>query len=476
MSPRESYDDAEGLWDTGGEGKEDSLELPAFLLDPLGVLKRRWPVMLAAVIIGLGITGVVGWLFQPTYVAQGTLLISSQQIPEDFVRSTVPEDSIANMNAMLGEVLSQENLAQIVDRFDLYAEARDETTQLELVRRARAHIEVLPGSRPKRGETALLYALSFEHRDPVLAAEVANSLAALFVEANISRRSEQARRTTEFLRRELEGDERELREQTGLVSEFRRANRGVLPDELETNLRKIELLSQQRESLVGRIAEGEKRIAALASAPSGLLVSEHEMLLDEFRKQLARESAAHTDEHPNVAALRRRIERQERIIADERAENRRASGLVVRPIAAESQELELLKSRLAQTEAQIVERNARVDRTPTVAEQLTAMTQKVEVLREDYLSTLRKVEEAELAESLEVAQQGAQVSILDPAQPPSSPSLSRWHLLAGGVSATLVLAVGIAVLLELVDPVIVSTRQLEAIAERVALGSLPRIA
>lgn len=476
MSPRERHENGEGPWNPRGEEEEAALKLPAFLEDPLGVLKRRWPAMLTALLLGLAATGGVAWLWEPAYVAQATILVTSQQIPEDFVRSTVRENSITNLNATVGEVLSYENLGSILDRFDLYPEARGEADRPRLVRRMRANIEVLPSSRPSRRETALLYSLSFSYTDPALAAEVSNSLAALFVEANISRRSEQARRTTEFLRRELERNEGELREQSRIVSEFRSANRGVLPEELETNLRQLELLSRQRESLVGQIAESENRIAALASAPRVLPLGEHEVMLDEFRKQLARELAAHTEEHPNVAALRERIAREERIIAEERAESRPPGGLAGRPVTAEGRELELLKSRLAQTEDEIVKLNAQLDRTPAIGEELAAMTQKEAVLREDYLSSLRKVEEAKLAESLEMAQQGAQVSILDPAQPPSAPSRPRWHLVAGGVMGALVLAFGIAVLLELVDPVIVSTRQLETIAEQPVLGSLPRIA
>ena len=41
--------------------------------------------------------------------------------------------------------------------------------------------------------------------------------------------------------------------------------------------------------------------------------------------------------------------------------------------------------------------------------------------------------------------------------------------------ATLAVSIGVAVLLELVDPVVVSARQLEAIVELPLLGSLPRI-
>jgi capsular polysaccharide biosynthesis protein len=117
----------------------------------------------------------------------------------------------------------------------------------------------------------------------------------------------------------------------------------------------------------------------------------------------------------------------------------------------------------------------RVDRIPVVGEELSALEQKEQVLRENYLGSLRKVEEAELAETLEAAQHGAQIEILEKARPPAAPKLSRWLLLAAGIAASLGMAVGVALLLELVDPVALSTRQLEEAIDRPVLGSLPRV-
>jgi len=64
-------------------------------------------------------TGVVSYLLKPTYRAHATILITSQQIPEEFVRSTVREDTISNINAMIGEVLSRENLSRLVEDMGL---------------------------------------------------------------------------------------------------------------------------------------------------------------------------------------------------------------------------------------------------------------------------------------------------------------------------------------------------------------------
>jgi len=476
MSPREDQYESDRSWDLPASDAEESLRLPAFAQDPLGVLRRRWAWMAATIVFGLALSVLALWLWKPSYIAHATILITSQQIPEEFVRSTVREDTIANVNTMAGTVLSQENLSRILDDFELYAEAREEMPRIELIGLMRANIELAPTtSSSRRFQASLLYGISFEAGDPVKAAGVANALAGLFVEASIARRQDQAQRTTEFLRRALERDEQELRGQSRLVSEFRQAHRGELPSELETNLRKLEMLAGRRQSLVTQIAERNNQIATLAPIASDQPPTDNEMLLDELRRQLAREVAIHTDDHPNVAALRRQVEQIKLIVAEEGAQKHGPMTEVGRLIASTRREISLLESQLEETEATAVDLNARVERAPAVREELTALEQAEEVLKENYLDTFRKVEEAELAESLESAQQGAQVSVLDRAQPPSEPKRSRPKLAVLGIMATLAASIGVAVLLELVDPVVVSAQQLEAIVELPLLGSLPRI-
>ncbi len=476
MSPREDEYESNRPWDLHASDAEESLQVPAFLQDPLGVLKRRWQWMAATIVVGLVLSSIAFWLWKPSYIAHATLLITSQQIPEEFVRSTVREDTIANVNTMAGTVLSQENLARILEKFDLYEEAQEDVPWIELVDLMRANIELAPTTdSSRRFQESLLYGISFEAQNPVKAAGVTNALAGLFVEASIARRKDQAQRTTEFLRRALERDEQELRDQSRRVSEFRQAHRGELPSELETNLRKLEMLATRRQSLITQIAEKGNQIATLAPIASDQPPTDNEMLLDELRRQLAREVAIHTDDHPNVAALRRQVEQLKLIVAEEGAQKNGPTTEVGRMIASARREIKLLESQLKETEETAVDLNARVERAPAIREQLTALEEAEKVLNENYHDIFRKVEEAELAESLESAQQGAQVSVLDRAQPPAEPTRSRPTLAVFGFMATIALSAGLGVLLEFVDPVVVSAQQLEGIVDLPLLGSLPRI-
>ena len=456
-----------------GDDGEERGELPAFLLDPLGVLKRRWRWMLLALLIGLAASAAAVSRVKPLFAATAKVLIASQQIPEEFVRSTVVEDSFANINAMIGRTISLDNLQRLIQVHGLYAEEINEVPLIDLIDRMRERIEIGPAKDYDKRGGSLIFEIRFEDENAEKTAAVANALTGLMIEASIERRNAQARQTTEFLRRALAQDQGELEAQSRLVSDYRMEHRGTLPEELETNLRRLELLSERRQSFLAQIGAKENQIATI-SATDASEPSESEALLEELRRQLARETAINTDVHPNVIALRERIARLEEAVEEERRFEQ-ADPKVQRLVESEQRSLDLIKSQLAAVEAEIATLDARVDQAPKIGEELAALERKEQVLRERYLDSLRKVQEAEMAESLESAQQGSRVSVLDPAQRPTKPQRNRLKYLLAGLVLSFGVATGSAVLLELIDPVVVNARQMEAIAARPALGIVPHM-
>jgi len=453
-----------------GESGEGGV--PPFLLDPMGILSRRRIWMALALVLGLAATGATVYSWPQRFEAQARVVINSQQIPREFVRSTIAESSMAYLNAAVGHVLSHANLDRIIQEHDIYAALRDRVPRETLVDRMRSEITVeAEKSVSMEGgqQTSIIYRLAFESGDPQDAADVANALASLLLDATLEQRTDQARSVTRFLKQALERDERELRMHSQKLTEFRREHRGELPSELDPSMRKLEMLHDRRSSLATEIARIESNLDAGIGEDRTL--SENEALLRELRRKLASELAANTDEHPNVIALRKRVADQEELVKQDRRGGRSSSPA----IRASRTELSLMRQRIAEIDAEMDELVVRVDRIPALSEELSSLEQKEQVLRENYLASLRKVEEAELAENLETAQHGAQIEILERARPPASPKLSRWLLLAAGVALSFGLAVGVAVLLELVDPVVLNARQIEDLIDRPVLGSLPRV-
>jgi len=455
--------------------REESASLPEFLKDPIRAIRRRWLWMLVALLVGLAATATVSLRLKPRYVASAILLVSSQQIPEEFVRPTVRDDSLQRINAMVGSVLSMSNLSRLIEKYDLYVSHRERhpVSEVVTVMRRRVDVELVPGVNPsRRSESASRYSISFAGDDPEIAANVANDLASLFTESSIQRREQQARLTTEFLRGQLQHSEQELGEQERMIREFKEKYRGELPGELEANLRKLEQLQSQRQSLAMQVAETETRLATLMSATDP---NSPEARLAALKSRLAEEISVHTDEHPNVTSLRRQIGALEAVIKrDSRsASNPYATRSTL--VAAERRTIAQMRQQQEATETQLREIDVRVANTPKRQEELNTLDEKVGVLRDNYRQFLRKVQDAELAQNLESAQQGERVVVLDRAEPPTRPERDRRKYMLAGIVLAFGFSLGVGFLLELADPMVISPDHVEATLGLPVLGSVYRI-
>jgi hypothetical protein len=119
--------------------------------------------------------------------------------------------------------------------------------------------------------------------------------------------------------------------------------------------------------------------------------------------------------------------------------------------------------------------DAAVAAIPAREEELLALEQREELLRERFIDASKKVQEAELAESLQRAQQGLQVSRLEAAIPPPRPKRTRWKYAVLAAVAALGASVLTGLLLEFADPVILTPLQLETRTGMLPLGVIPWI-
>ena len=459
------------------EEETDSFEdrgVPEFLSDPIGILRRRWRWMLLALAVGAVATVLVTVLVKPRYLAASTVLVTSQEISEDFVRSTLPANSLERINALVGKILSLETLAEIIEQYDLYPELRDSLTMGEIAIEMREAISIVAMkgvASSSRQQSAGLYTIAFEADRPKAAAAVANDLARRFTDESIRRRSDQARATTDFLRRELKRAEMELREQAGKITEFKEGARDELPDDLTANLSRLDRLQQQRQSLALQIAEAQNRVTMLSggetAAPEDQIVA--------LQSQLDAALTVYKERHPDVLSLRHRIEVLETTINQDAGTGFDQVPTISSPGSSSQRTLRALEAQLAEVESEITKLDLLVAHIPARQEELVALAEKESVLRETYLEFLRKVEDAELAQELEQTQRGERFSIVDLADPPTRPTKSRLTYLAAGLLASLACALGIGIVLETLDPVILTTRQLEQVADLPALGSVRMI-
>lgn len=461
---------------------EDDLEggpapLPDFMRDPGGIPRRRWRWMMAGLVIGLAATGGLLFSHKATYTARSSVLVTRQQIPQSVLPSMISEDPFSRLNAVVGQIMSRQKLIALISEFDLFAEQRKSMPMEAVVVMMRKAIKIEAQqefeNRGNRGvPTARVYFVSFKDSDPKMAAQVANRLAGMFVEAGIQSRIQRSQDISRFLRQELARADEVLREQNRLIAEFNERHRGELPSELNSNLAKLDRLQQQRQSLRVSLTELETQASGpLALADPNSPASRLATLQSLYQAQIA----VHTEEHPSVRALARQIRSLEKqVAAGGMGSSMSASaGLAQAQLNAN---IENHRRQLRAVEIQLAEIDGRVANTPRRQEELQALTERATVSREKYLEFLRKVNSAELAQTVESAQQGAQVSIMDRAYPPTVADSSPIKLAAAGLFSAVAMCIGFGVLREMMDPVMVDEDQIVRISGMPSLGSVARIA
>ena len=146
-------------------------------------------------------------LFLPdVYRSTVSVLVESQQVPQDFVKSTVTAVAESRVQTITQSILSRERLESLIKRFGLYENLRERSSSEDLVQRMRGDISVEVKRTEQRGpdSAAIAFTISYSSGDPDTAATVANTLASYFIEEDLRSRERQAGGTAEFLRSQLD--------------------------------------------------------------------------------------------------------------------------------------------------------------------------------------------------------------------------------------------------------------------------------
>lgn len=444
--------------------------LPDWLRDPIAVLRRRWKAMLVALLVGFAATAAATALRKPVYLAKASVLLASQKVTEDLVKPTSQASPLEGIDAFSAEALSSKNLGRVIEEFGLFPDERAERSAEEVAAMMREKISIEAAEAnarpqgPMRFEKSKVLNIGFESHDAAQAAAVATRLAQIFQAEGLRIRSEQARLATEFMRREVKAAEEALRVQKAAIAEFEGAHRGELPSDREASQRRIERLEDQRNALATSAAEAETRLATASSATDATSPAAR---LAAAKAQLATERSVNTDTHPNVVSLKRQVAELENEV--------RTGGGGSSGAGAGRREIATYREQMAAADAEIEQIEQRMARMPQREVELAGLQQRAKVVEESYFQLLAKLKETELAESLELSQQGGVVAVLQEATPPLSPENGRLKIAAAGLVASFGMALALALALELRDPVIATAQGVEALAGVPVLGVMPKV-
>lgn len=452
--------------------------------DVMIVLRRRLPIFLAAlfIIIPVGLTFIL--LLPRLYVAQGKILVESQQIPEALIKSTVSAYAEERIQSISQRVMTRNRLLEVADKFELFPKELG-LSESEKVERMRRSIDIdLISTKSKdrrRPDNTIAFTVSYSDPSPDKAFQIANEFMTLILSEDVRARTEGAATATDFFKQESRRLSDAIDEVEGKIADFKEKNADALPENLDLHRQTVIRAQEELSRTQAAITLAEEELGSLQSqigtyiAGAGSASGPAQELL-RLRSQLAALRADKTESHPDVKATRQQIasfERQlapsaavqrlrkelaaadlalrearaatptdETLIAQRRKETADARDRLSAQISQEASagtadllmtqlqgRMDMSSSRLVSLEDQaealrktIAQMEDRIARTPLVERGLATLTRDYQNLQAEYQNLRDKQGEAQLSENLEDDQKSEKFSILESAQRPDSPT------------------------------------------------------
>jgi len=449
-----------------------AIEYELTINDYLSIVKRRWLQMLAVFVAILLVAVAVAIFLPPTYQSTGTILIESQQIPDDVVKATVTSYADERIEVIKQRVMTRDNLYRIIQKYNLYPKKIDTETTSTLIDNMRQSIFVTIVNADVQGgnKAAIAFKVGFEYERPEVAHKVANEIVTLFLDENVKARTERATETTEFLTQEVETLKKELEGVENKVATFKQEHSDSLPEHMEMHMS----LLQRSESDIKEIDRDYKSTqeelryldVELASSKAnvktdinGVAVSPVSEL-EKAKAELDRSLILYKETHPTIRALKRKIETLEKSVeVKPDAKPTRpdlASELVIAKVQAQIEAAKVRLASLAQQrkslEARVNQLQAQVTQSPQVERGLFTLMRDYENAKSKYEEVKSKQINAKIAENLEQDNKAERFSMLEPPFFPDKPTKpNRKKIIMLGFFAGLAGAFGLAFLLETLD-------------------------
>jgi len=288
-----------------------------------GIIRRRKKIFLSFSLLVFFICLVVAFVLPPIYKSEVMIVVENQEIPEDYVRSTITTFVSERLDLLEQKIMSYAKLLEIIKANNLYPDMKVDG---EMVQKIRDNIEIVPidislrdRSGGKGGSATVAFKLSFEHKIPAKAKAVADILSNLFVAMDQTTRQAQTSTTTQFLEKELENLRRQVNLQEEKISRFKAEHINQLPGSTGVFSQTVFRLDQELDSIDTRIQTIQEKIVYLKSqianidpmvpilTENGKVASNPNNRLKYLRLQLLQLKSKLSDKHPDVIRLKSEI-------------------------------------------------------------------------------------------------------------------------------------------------------------------------
>ena len=359
--------------------------------DIRGILRRRKKGFFLTFFLIFFAAVVVAFVLPPVYISKSTILIEEQQIPNEYVKSTITSFVEERLQSITQQIMSRTKLLEILNQFNLYPDMRERYTMEDILKKMREDIKLetisadVIDKRTGRPSTATIaFTLSYQGKNPEITQKVANVLTSLYLEANLKSREKQATNTTEFLEREQNNIKTRIDTLEDALTRFKQAHAGELPDNNALNMQAISRMERDLDQINTQLRSLEERKIYL----KGQLAvvdpfekmdlkedpdAQKKMYLEKRRLDLIALETTLSEKHPDIKRLKKEIKELEAQVGQEGDPEARA-----RTLEAMEKELAEKKARLGPKHPDVLSLSKQVDAIRKEADNATKAPSKTE--------------------------------------------------------------------------------------------------
>jgi capsular exopolysaccharide synthesis family protein len=464
---------AEG-WRISATPPEPAVAPSISLSEYLWIIKRhRWSILIF-VLAAMAATLVVSARITPVYESTATIDID-RRMPTGILGDEAEQSGVNDADEFLATqvklVQSDSVLRPVADRFKLVengdASFPDDVKPADAAE-APLRLKKLKVTRPSN---TYLVLISYRSTDPRLAAGVANAIAQSYIDHTYNIRYRSSASLSAFMERQLEELKAKMERSSAALVQFERELNVIDPEE-KTSILSARLLQLNTEYTSAQ-ADRVRKEAAENSVRSGTLESAQVSAQGEDLKKMTErvdEAQAHFAEvgehygpnHPEYRKAAAQLAEARRLLDGARQNIAQRVEVEYHQAAARER---MLQSAVAQTKAEFDRINAR-------SFEYQSLKREAEADKKLYEELVRKIKEA----GINAGFQNSAIRIADSARPAVQPVFPIIPLNVGlaFVFASL-LAVGVAVLADVLDTTIRDPEQVTRALKAEVIGNLPMV-
>ncbi|MBY6218115.1 GumC family protein [Qipengyuania aquimaris] len=434
------------------------------------IIRERWLLLVCPAILFLGAGIAAAFTLPEVYRSSATLLVETPRLSND-VLGAETELVDRRVETFRRQILSRPRLIELVQKHRLYPDMGEDAGLSANVDELREAISIeAVSSRTGFGRpSTVAFELSFDYSEPSSAQAVMQDITEQILFLDVTQSAEQANNTVQFLTEQASAIESQIDEVAAEIRSITAtnglalSNPGMLALGDSSGSSEVQIIALQRDNALLRA----QRAAQQSSAQRDPIVSAAEA-------ELAAARARYTENHPDIALARRRLEEARQLAASNQA--RLPDDTIDQQIAANNAQIDALRS----IRAQDVSRQARAQnamaRSPLVQEQIAQKQQRLNQYNEQYEAVTERLRQAQASARAESERKGERLSIIEPPSLPLGPiSPNRTSLIGAGLVGGIGLGLLLVLFLELFKRPIRDPGDILEITGSTSLGSIPTV-